>query len=42
MPRVLIWSGVSTLLLIGGALYLQRGPAILLDLMAGSARLFCF
>jgi hypothetical protein len=44
VPRLLrlgLLAGIGTLLLAASAVWILRGPAILLDLAAGSARLFC-
>jgi hypothetical protein len=41
MARALAWSCVGALLLTGGALYVSGGPAILLDILAGRAGMFC-
>jgi hypothetical protein len=39
--RAITWIGVATLLFGGVVIYLARGPAILLDMMAGSVGWLC-
>jgi hypothetical protein len=39
--RAITWIGVGILLAGGIAIYLQRGPAILLDVMSGSLGWLC-